>query len=148
MSYTRESADGSSSQRKSDQKTCSWYIRELLKDTRLKLKFYKNTKKSNAFPKVLVGKGKVFRYSDVEIFTSKTFTRSLMVQLVWINIIEAFTERPFWKVDHLVVFLSSCSGKNKGLLFLWLHFLFSSIPPPSVPMIVKCLTNCQFSVYK
>ena len=57
-------------------------IRELLKDTRLKLKFYKNTKKSDAFPEVFVEKGKVFRYSDVEIFTSKTFTRSLMVQLV------------------------------------------------------------------
>ena len=74
-------------------------IYKLLKDTRLKLNIYKNTKKSDAFPEVFVEKGKVFRYSDVEIFTSKTFTRSLMVQLVWINIIEAFTERPFWKVE-------------------------------------------------
>lgn len=38
-------------------------IRELLKDTRLKLKFYKNAKKFNAFSKILVEKAKC---SDIQ----------------------------------------------------------------------------------
>ena len=81
----------------------------------------------------------------MEIFTSKTFTRSLMVQLVWINIIEAFTERPFWKVDHLAVIWQFCWEKqNKSLIinFSYTSYRFCSHSPP-LPLHLLWSDDCM-----
>ena len=123
MSYTRESGDGSSSQRGTGSEDLLLIYKTASQGYKAKLKFYRNGKKFNAHSYLGWKRQSLQIYSDMEIFTSKTFTRSLMVQLVWINIIEAFTERPFWKVDHLVAILRFCwENKQKfSSVVEWLY---------------------------